>query len=894
MDNIVRNDIYVDDCLSGGNSAEKVMSLADELELVLNRGGFSLKGVSFSKKPPLKSLSENGQSLNVAGVKWFPEEDILSLDVSELNFAKKSRGKKPSESLSKIPSKLTRRHCVSKVAEIYDLTGKVTPLTASMKIDLHELITRKLDWDDVLPDDLRAIWNSHFEMMKEINSIQFKRTIVPDDAVNLDINTIDAGDASKSLACVAIYARIKLRNGEYSCQLVFSRSKIIPDGMSMPRSELFAATINSHTGHIVRKAFQENFKSCIKLSDSQIVLYWIKNESKPLKQWVRNRVIEIRRLTSADNWYYVQTDNMIADIGTRKGAKIEDVNSKSAWFNGYAWMTLDLKDMPLNSISEVTLSTDDFAEAKKESPVPDLVNHHITQLNKDEISMRYKFSEYIVDPNKHRFEVVVRIVGYVLRFINKLREKKSDTREIQAETTYLSENEIQNAKYYFYRKAANEVKHFNKSKCYSKFSLEKDGILWYTGRILASDTVSIVGRFTDAMMDLSQSTFCVPVIDKNSPIAYSIINDVHWYDKDVSHRGIESVWRQVLKNAFIIEGRDIVKSIRKSCQRCRYLSKKHIEIIMGPVSSHNLTIAPAFYVTQVDLAGPFTSYSPHHKRTTVKVWFAVFCCATTTTINLKLMEDYSSSSFIQAFILLSSEVGYPKMLLPDEGSQLIKSCEDMRYNFKDVRNKLFVDSKVEFQACPVGGHNMHGRVERKIKEVKISIEKSFQNQRLSIMQWETVGAEVSNCINDMPLALGNVTAEFEVSDLITPNRLRLGRNNNRSPDGPIQITNETDKFLRSNQKIFDSWFEVWLLSHVPKLMQHPKWYKTSHDIQSGDVVLFVKHESALSNKYQYGIASSIIVDKDGVTRKVRCKIQEFERGSISRNISISTRFGRYT
>ena len=41
-----------------------------------------------------------------------------------------------------IPAILTRRHCVSKVVEIYDLAGKLTPLTAYLKIDLHELMKR--------------------------------------------------------------------------------------------------------------------------------------------------------------------------------------------------------------------------------------------------------------------------------------------------------------------------------------------------------------------------------------------------------------------------------------------------------------------------------------------------------------------------------------------------------------------------------------------------------------------------------------------------------------------------------------------------------------------------------------------------------------------------------
>ena len=45
---------------------------------------------------------------------------------------------------------------------------------------------------------------------------------------------------------------------------------------------------------------------------------------------------------------------------------------------------------------------------------------------------------------------------------------------------------------------------------------------------------------------------------------------------------------------------------------------------MGPVSSHSLRIALAFYATQVDLCGPFKAYSPHNKRTTVKIWLGIY------------------------------------------------------------------------------------------------------------------------------------------------------------------------------------------------------------------------------------------------------------------------------
>ena len=30
--------------------------------------------------------------------------------------------------------------------------------------------------------------------------------------------------------------------------------------------------------------------------------------------------------------------------------------------------------------------------------------------------------------------------------------------------------------------------------------------------------------------------------------------------------------------------------------------------------------------------------------------------------------------------------------------------------------------------------------------------------------------------------------------------------------------------------LFENWFENWLLSHVPKLMFHPKWFNSERDV----------------------------------------------------------------
>ena len=879
---IIHKDTYVDDTLSGESTEELCHERADQMEIVTARGGFSLKGFTFSGKSPPSHLTEDGESIKVAGTRWYSEDDEIQLDLGDISFAKKKRGKKTtSESDSRIPEKLTRRMVTGKAAELYDLTGRFTPLIAHMKLDLHDLVKRMLRWDDVLPDNLRQVWVSHIEMIKEISKVRFKRAVVPPDAVSLDINTVDTGDASKEIACSAIYVRYLRKCGSYSCELIFARSKLLPDGTTQPRAEMVAALLNTHTGEVVRRALSEYHKFSTKLTDSKIVLCWISNKDIPLKSWVRNRVVEIHRFTDFLSWLLVKSADMIADLGTRRGVTLNEVLPGSTYQVGFPFMSLDISLFPALRYDQITMTDEERKEVDREiiqfKGFPCKSELSLNPVPK-EVAERYAFSNYILDPNKHRFRDNVRILSISKKFISKCRERvqmrKSQSQELVTRDEHvstaviLSDDELKESANYYYRKATNEVKHFVKKEKYEHISTEKDGILYYTGRVLPDQEFNAVVDLTGIMRDLSMSTFCVPIIEKHSPVAYSLINEVHWYDNVAMHAGIETNLRYLLQYAYILEGRELVKKFKKGCERCRYLYKRTVEVAMGPVSSNNLAIAPPFYICQIDLAGPFKAYSPHNKRTTVKVYFGVFCCTTTTSVNIKVLEDYTTSAFLLAFTRFSCEVGYPKLMMIDEGSQLVKGCTSMGFSFRDAQHQLNKEFNVEFDCCPVGGHNVNGRVERKIRTIRESIEKSVQNERLSIIQWETFGATIANSINDLPIAKGNIVSDLEHIDLITPNRLKLGRNNARSPDGPLLIIGKPDKIMEANTRIFNAWFELWLISCVPKLMVQPKWFDSDRDLKIGDIILFLKKEGELNNTYQYGKVTAIDRGRDNNVRSV--------------------------
>ena len=187
-----------------------------------------------------------------------------------------------------------------------------------------------------------------------------------------------------------------------------------------------------------------------------------------------------------------------------------------------------------------------------------------------------------------------------------------------------------------------------------------------------------------------------------------------------------------------------------------------------------------------------------------------------------------------------------------------------------------------YEVCPVGAHYMHGKVERKIRHAKECFEKHFHGERLSVIQWESLSAQVANTMNNLPIGLGNISKDLENIDLITPNRLMLARNNNRCPVGPVKVSSDVGKLIEQNNNILTVWFRAWLTSCVPSLIFQPKWFRSDRDLKVGDVVLFLKSEKEFEQLYQYGMVSDLKVSRDHKIRQVEIEYQNFNEGTKRR------------
>ena len=213
-------------------------------------------------------------------------------------------------------------------------------------------------------------------------------------------------------------------------------------------------------------------------------------------------------------------------------------------------------------------------------------------------------------------------------------------------------------------------------------------------------------------------------------------------------------------------------------------------------------------------------------------------------------------------------------LFPDEGSQLLKACKEMEISWVDVSKDLNSRYQVgvEFEACPVGGHNYHGQVERSIKEVKKLFDTVYKGVKLDIMGYETCFAWISNELNNLPLCLGSKYRDLGNLDLLTPNRLIHGRANRRAMVGPCTVDNPT-KTLEKMEDVFQAWWNAWYDEKLADFVaKPPKWFRTGPAVQVGDIVVFQKRpaEQKLGTPiWTIGrVTETVPSQADGLTREV--------------------------
>ena len=84
---------------------------------------------------------------------------------------------------------------------------------------------------------------------------------------------------------------------------------------------------------------------------------------------------------------------------------------------------------------------------------------------------------------------------------------------------------------------------------------------------------------------------------------------------------------------------------------------------------------------------------------------------------------------------------------------------------------------------------------------------------MTALQWKTLFSKVVNTLNNLPIAKGNASTTGNLGlEIITANRIKLGRNNLRSLGGDgihIHLSTDAAKILENNRLIYNCWYQLY-------------------------------------------------------------------------------------
>ena len=550
----------------------------------------------------------------------------------------------------------------------------------------------------------------------------------------------------------------------------------------------------------------------------------------------------------------------------------------SLWESGYPWMTQDLHSMPILNYDQLYLKDKEEERVLEECyEEPFFLTQDIKETAEEVLFVQECFTVDSTDhhlsspPSRSRSPLLVdmmiygwsrslRVIKLVLRFITNLKHKlKSHKHNEDCISCTWNGNIVERekkyerkAEHYLYRQETKVIQEVLTGKRLERYKM-KDGIIYSVGRIIEENPFKIKDMEIDLpFFDGLEITGITPVVLADSPVFHSYVIHVHLHVQP--HSGVEITLREVQKKMTVPDGaRRIIKRIRTDCVKCKMIILKTVELEMSKHTAARTILAPPFYNVMMDIAFGFTGQPYKNARKTFKVYAIVIVCLLTSATNILACEGLETQDVIQALERHSARYGVPAAIYVDQGTQL-KAIKHAGFSTRSLETQLVEKLDIRVVVSNAKAHCEQGRVENKIKLIRETLEKTGIKTTVpqTTLQWETLFSKIASTLDDIPIAKGNSTNARDIGfEIITPNRIKLGRNNKRSLYGEgidLEMSSNYTMLLDRNKQIYRVWYQMYIDSIHLISLRPAKWMKSGDQPKLGDVVLFVMKESPDYNK----------------------------------------------
>lgn len=848
--NAIKNHFYVDDMLTGGDTIQDTVILANELHEILKGGGFFLRKWVSNEPSILKDIESSSESEVVGigsrennktlGILWNGKGDYFFYSIG-----------------SQSSLKVTKRVVLSEISQVFDPLGLLSGCIILAKIFLRDLWLERLGWDDALSQHLYTRYMQIRNDLKFLNDMKVDRKVICKDATQVELHVFSDSSSYAMGSCV--YLRSIDNQGNIFVNLVCAKSRVAPlKVQTIPRLELMAAVLSAHLCAKVVRAMEIELHHITFWTDSTIVLGWICTPPHMLQVFVANRVVTIQELTDVRSWRHVRTQDNPADFVSR-GVSPKDLLSLDMYWSGPSWLQKDERFWP---VSSVIPKHDELPEIKR-GPVA-----NVSTLDTEVID----FSRY---SNLSRLE---RVVAYCLRFKGNCLKQNG-----KKEYTPLSCSEISHASLVLARLSQrlafpeefSALVKDGKLSCKSKLSklhpfLDTNGLIRVGGRLNNSDY-------------LYEKKHPIVLCTKQAFTRLLFARE----HKRLLHAGPQLLLSVIRENYWPIAGRGLARKIFHECVICFRNCPKLTNPMMGDLPKRRVTPAPPFYTTGVDYAGPFQVKDRQGRGCRVtKAYVAVFVCFATRALHLELVSDLTKEAFLAALKRFVGRRGKPDKVYSDNGTNFKGAFHELAKLGKflqDNANSLVeaLENKgISWSFIPAGSPHFGGLWESGVKTVKYHLKRVAGNALLTFEDFYTLLVEIEAVVNSRPMhPLSNDPDDMTP---LTPSHFLIGRAMESVPDKNYTqySINRLSHFQRIQQMKGHFWTR-WSREYISELQKRQKWTTHQGELHQNDLVV-LKEENLSPLKWLLGRIIETHPGKDGIVRVATIKTKH---GTIQRSFS---------
>lgn len=849
----VKRDFYMDDFMSGCENVKEAMQIFNQLNGLLEKGGFQLQKWKSNDKAVMKMIEREGKGERVLEEGKGIEEQLIEgkNKILGLTWNRNQDEFEYAVNLPAMSAPVTKRKVISDISRLYDPLGWIAPSIISAKIFIQKLWMSGLGWDEELPQGLLEEWITYRKNLTQLTNFRLPRWM-KSESNNRLVEIHGFCDASNVAYGAVVYLRVVTCEGRIEVSLISAKTRVAPiKQVSIPRLELCGAVLLAKLLVEVGTVLDVPKKHWHAWTDSEVVLAWLSSHPSKWKPFIGNRVATIITLLERNQWSYVKSETNPADAASR-GVKPSDIHTHQLWANGPNW--LKHQDVPYVNPKNLTTHLE---ERKK------FVNIAIEEHD----NITNKFSS---------LSRLLRVVAYCRRFLKKERDKvPKHFHLLKIEIQEALDCIIKQCQIEYFKQEMQDISNGKNIKAKSKLTslspyIDNVGILRVGGRL---QSAQVEGDRKHPIL-----------IPHDAHLAKLIVGDAH---VKTLHGGPLLMLNYIRSRYWIIRAKNIVKFHYRNCVKCTRYRTQIKNQLMGQLPAERISPSRPFSFSGVDYAGPINiRVSKGRGNKSYKGYICLFVCMSTRAIHLEAVSDLTTQGFLSAYKRFVARRGHCSNLYSDNGCNFVGAARELKVLLHDERSNLRAEisdwlatNGTQWHFIPPHAPNFGGLWEAGVKSTKYHLTRVIGNSTLTFEEISTILSQIEACLNSRPISYME-----EQDDILplTPGHFLVGEPLVLPPDRNYeQTTLSSLRRWQLCQRMLQHFWRRWSQEYLSGLMQRRKWNRLIPEPVIGDVVL-VREPDLPPARWLMG---KIVKKHPGVDNVTRVVTLRYKNSYIKRPLS---------